>query len=233
MAKKPQELSAEAKKEQVRAKARARKQRFDARMRNADAGEATERRHAVVIYLTDSAKNVLNQNRQRRRLLNLPSVLDSTLIEELLLGYSMKGESEFEVDLKSNDDVSRKGDVSKLLNANEKLRKAVQNYKLHLFAADGTIERLQQDIDTENEFRPLDWDEVERGLIAMHRFQLSVLGAHFTQQLLTRIRQTQGDQHALKVVDDEFTGYVSRLIDKLADHSLDDTALLSNSKTLR
>ena len=86
-------------KERARAKARARKQRFDARMRNAGASSDAVRRHALVVYLTDDARKVLQSNRRRRRLLELPPVLDSTLIEELLRAYRAQGEPEVTAEL--------------------------------------------------------------------------------------------------------------------------------------
>lgn len=205
-------LPIDAGRERAREMARERKKRFDARMRNANAGEGGERRHAVVVYLTNDAKEVLWRNRQRRRLLDLPPILDSVLINELLLSYGAQAADDQANSLLA-DVTTAQTDSSKLLKANERQLKRIKALELHNFVAEETIALLKEQEDLAMEYRPFDWSVAEDNLLEAHRYLMTHAGYWLAIRLRERLSSSSGDSHAAKIFNEEITDYIEQIID--------------------
>lgn len=200
--------------ERAREMARARKKRFDDRMRNADGKSGAERRRAVVIYLSDAATDVLRRNRLRRRLLELQPVLDSRLIEDLLLSFLSQGEPEQLSSLVIKDETKIKAESSNLLNKFDHQVDIIKSLEEQLYISRNTSSSLQKELDAENEFRSLDWIEVELGLLDTHRLLKSHSVYMMAQELRAKLANSQSDSQALGVVYDVVSEYIKQLIDR-------------------
>jgi hypothetical protein len=211
----PQPLGEMERKEKSRTKAKLRKQRFDARMLNIDAANGAQRRYATVVYLNESAKDALHRNRQQRRLLDLPNVSDSVLIEQLLLKY--ENENVFDdMDQELQTSVTKvKGNTAKLLEKNKLLEEKIKFLKLHLFAAEATIEKLESEIEVEPPV--CDWETTEYHLLNEHWSYMSRFGYRAAKRIKSRIGGTENDVITMRVVHEEFEEYIKELMFALKD----------------
>lgn len=202
-------------KEQSRTKAKLRKQRFDAKMRNIDAPNGAQRRHATVVYLNDGAKEALQRNRQHRRLLDLPNVLDSVLIEQLLLKYENENVYD-DMDQELQPSVTKvKGNTTKLLENNKQLEEKIKFLNLHLFAAETTIEKLESEIEVEPPV--CDWETTEYHLLDEHWSYMSIFGYRAAKRIKSRIGGTENDVITMRVIHEEFEDYIKELMFALKD----------------
>jgi hypothetical protein len=182
-------------------------------MRNSTSGNDSERRQAVVIYLSDDAKEVLWRNRQRRRLLDVPPMLDSTLIEELLLAFGSQSKDGLVAGGLVRDETVGHSDTSKLLSSNEGQAKRIKALELHNFVAEETISLLNQQIEDANEFRPFDWSQAGEDLLSAHRHLMSHTGYQLAIRLRDRLINFSNDSTTVKIFDEEISDYLKCIVD--------------------
>lgn len=184
--------------------ARLRKLRYDDRMRGA-AGGAGPRRKGHVIYLTDEAVEVLARNRARNRLLGLPKVLDSRLIEDLLF-RSERDSTAFAESGSDDHGQQLPAPTTKLLAEYENQVKLVKELKAQQVAERSAAQRH------------VNWPLAERELLGAHRLLMPQVGHWLALHLRSALGEATSDWQAMKIVDAEVVDYLGRLVDSVLHH---------------
>lgn len=206
--------SEEERRQRAREKARLRKQRFDERRRNPDGDDGASQRRGVVLHLSEAARTVLRQNRQRRRDAGMPPVLDSNLVESLLLAYALQGEPEPQVGPLVVDETKAHPGIAKLLAKVADLEAELRAVRLARLAAEGNIELLEEEAEADNEFRTFNWELIEDKLLDAHRLIGSVWARGIVERVLdvSASRSANGDITAL--LQREIEEHIRSLIDR-------------------
>lgn len=205
--------SEEERRQRAREKARLRKQRFDERRRNPDGDDGANQRRGVVLHLSEAARTVLREHRQRRREADMPPVLDSELVESLLLAYARQGDPDTQAEPLVVDETKAHPAVAKLLAKVASLKADLQAASLANFAAEGTIERLEEEVEADNEWRPFDWATIEQRLLAAHRLIGSASTRGIVERVLDKSASSGVGAEAAALLQREIEEHIRSLID--------------------
>lgn len=205
--------SEEERRQRAREKARLRKQRFDERRRNPDGDDGASQRRGVVLHLSETARAVLREHRQRRRDADMPPLLDSELVESLLLAYARQGDAETQAGPLVVDETKAHPGISKLLAKVAGLEADLRALRLAHFAAEGTIERLDEEAEADNEFRPFDWETIEQKLLAAHRLIGSASTRGIVERALDERASRSGGAETAALLQREIEEHIRSLID--------------------
>ncbi len=201
-------------------KASVRKQEFDRRMRNADGTFGGEpARTPLVIYLSAEAREVMRRHRDDAALAGEPPVLDSKLVEALLLAFqshrSAGTSSPIEAAAVSVGDASvppaQEDEVQRL----RLLRAKIRRLNTSLEETKAERAELQEEIDDEESISSERWSAVRRKLIDRHRSEASLLVHPLTQRLHGALSELTSDAARMRAVNDELIEYLLTLLDAL------------------
>lgn len=176
-------LTEEESKERKRELARLRKQRFDAKMRNPEGSEDGNTRRGCVIFLSDTARDILKQNRERRRDAGLPQLLDSNLVESLLRAYANQGTMHHSAGELVIDETKADPLISSLLTKLQAQKRKLENQGMHIFGAEAEIESLTEELRKAKD--KIDWETVLDYVLTTH----SLYGLEWSVDALKRFRQ--------------------------------------------
>lgn len=194
----PSAATDEERKQRAREKARLRKQRFDAKLRSADAAPDGNPRRGSVLYLSEEARAVLKRNRDRRRDAGLPQVLDASLIESLLLAYAQQGEPGHPEGNLLDDETKSDPRLAKVLAKVEVLETKLRAARSEVETLQEENFDLEEDAKDDEKARPFDWDEIERLLLRAHHMQ----GRQWTQGIAERFcRELAADGNQARAVE--------------------------------
>lgn len=161
-------------------------------------------RNARVFFLTDEAVEVLERNRLRRRLLGLPPVLDSQLIEGLLLAYQSQGEPDIPAGTVVVDESRQEtAPTAKLVREFERQTKLLKQLEAQEIA-NKSVTRRQ-----------VDWTLAEQKLLGAHRHHMPHAGHGLALRLRSALGGATSDVQAMRIVDTEVVDYLGRLVDSL------------------
>lgn len=189
--------------------AAARKSDFDRRMRNADGRFGGEpARTPVALYLSAEAREVMRRHRDEAALAGAPPLLDSKLVEALLLAFqshrSAGSANPVEAAAASVDESSpppaNDGDIRRLRVLREKIRRQDNSKK----RADG-----------ESSTASGHWSAVRRALLDQHRTEASRLLFPLAQRLHSTLGELNSDAERMRAVNDEVIEYLLTLLDAL------------------
>lgn len=189
--------------------AAARKSDFDRRMRNADGRfEGEPARTPVALYLSAEAREVMRRHRDEAALAGAPPLLDSKLVEALLLAFqshrSAGSANPVEAAAASVDESSpppaKDGDIRRLRVLREKIRRQDNSKK----RADG-----------ESSTASGHWSAVRRALLDQHRTEASRLLFPLAQRLHSTLGELTSDAERMRAVSDEVVDYLLTLLDAL------------------
>lgn len=203
----------EERKQRALEKARLRKKTFDDRRRNLDNSDGASQRSGAVFHLSDAAREVLRQNRLRRRAAGLPPVLDSDLVESLLLAYGRQGEPGFQSGALVIDETKANPVTEKLVAKVEDLQGELRSNRDALSAAEATIKNHEEDAEVEEQFRVFDWGEVEQNLLAAHRLIGSAGMPGIVERVLDKAAPRSGRAEAAAVLQREIEEHIRLLVD--------------------
>lgn len=199
----------------AREKARLRKQRYDARMKGAASEEESGGRKACVLYLNEDARDVLKRNRLARRLLDQKPILDSELVEALLLAYRQQEEArqpvvtvklhDFEGTYRLDKLVSRYNDLFEEFNDQLRELNAEKDSRAE---AEAAVEEAMDD-------RDMDWSEAENALLPIHQREMAVNGARLVADIRGILNQANSDAEASRKLTFALADYIFNLIDQV------------------
>lgn len=204
-------------KQRAREKARLRKQRFDQRLRNPAGDDSASQRRGVVLHLSESARTVLREHRQRRRDAEMPPILDSELVESLLLAYARQEHPETQAGPLVVDETKAHPGIANLLAKVASLKAELQEANLATIAAEGTIEQLEEqlevEVEEEVEVQSFDWAMIEQSLLAAHR----LIGSASTRGIVERVLDNGDSRHGgaatVSLLQREIEEHIRCLID--------------------
>lgn len=200
--------------------AAARKSDFDRRMRNADGQVKGEpARTPVVLYLSAEAREVLRRHREDVALAGAPPLLDSKLVEALLLAFqshrSPGTPSPIEAAAVSVSEASappaQEDEVQRL----RLLRAKIRRLKASLEKTEARRAELQEEIDNEESISSERWSVVRQKLLDRHRSEASLLVHPLTQRLHDALSELTSDAARMRAVNDELIEYLLTLLDAL------------------
>lgn len=197
-----------------------RKQEFDRRMRNADGKvEGEPARTPLVIYLSAEAREVMRRHRDDAALAGAPPLLDSKLVEALLLAFqshrSAGTASPIEAAAVSVAEASvppaQEDEVQRL----RLLRARIRRLNTSLEKSEAERAKLHAEIDDEESISSERWSAVRRKLIERHRSDASLLVHQLTQRVHDALRELTSDAARMRAVNDELIEYLLTLLDAL------------------
>lgn len=199
----------------AREKARLRKQRYDARMKGAASEEESGGRKACVLYLNEDARDVLKRNRLARRLLDQKPILDSELVEALLLAHSQQEEArqpEVTVKLQDREQTYR---LDKLVGRYNDLFENFKDQRRKLKSEKELRAEAEAAVDEVMYERDMDWSEAESVLRPIHQREMAVNGARLVADIRGILNQANSDAEASRKLTFELADYIFGLIDQV------------------
>lgn len=197
-----------------------RKREFDRRMRNADGKvEGEPSRTPVVIYLSAEARDVMRRHREDAALAAATPLLDSKLVESLLLAFhahrSSSSPTPVEAAALSTHESSvpraSDNDIERLRQLRLKIRRL--NTRLQETVAER--DELLADADDEESFTAERWSAIRRKLLDRHREAASLLVHPLANRLHSALSDLTSDAARMRVVSDELIEYLVTLLDAL------------------
>lgn len=185
-----------------------RKKQFDLRMRNAN-GEVpgAPQRSPVVIYLSEEARDVLRRNRDVRRLVGAPPVLDAELVEYALACYE-RGRLGVDASTVSQHSDGRLPLSSSLDRAAFKaLQSRVNELEQQVIKVASNLEN-----DKYEELREQALADLPENLLEAHAKHQAMLIYPMAQRLLQVLRSTDDDTTRMRLLQDEIADYLDRLL---------------------
>lgn len=201
-------------------KAADRKREFDRRMRNADGQvEGEPARTPVVLYLSAEAREVIRRHREDAALAGAPPLLDSKLVEALLLAFRSQRSADPAASVataaavveKSSPPPAKEGDVERLRD----LRTKIRRLNSVLVETEADRDELQEEIDNEGSISARRWNTVRKALIKQHIAEGSLSLYPLTRRLNGELGELTTDASRMHAVSAEFVDYLLTLLDAL------------------
>lgn len=201
-------------------KAADRKREFDRRMRNADGQvEGEPARTPVVLYLSAEAREVLRRHRDDAALAAAPPLLDSKLVEALLLAFQSRRSAGPAASIeaaatsvdKSSPPPAKDSDVERLRD----LRTKIRRLDSVLFRTEKDRDDLLDEIDDEGSISSRRWATVRKALIEQHIAEGSLRLYPLTRRLHGTLGELTSDASRMQAVNAEFVDYLLTLLDAL------------------
>jgi hypothetical protein len=208
---------ADRKAQRKRALARARKQRYDARMKGEISDNGEHLRQAVVLYLDDGARENLRRNRSQRKLLGLEPFIDSMLIEQLLTLHKKNLESEFNRMFEGGDVQTSRAKGERIVEIIRKQRQIISKLSKEKDSLISKVNQLDEEIENyENEKDSEKWFHMADKILLQHLLSKSILGYKLAQEILREMHGTVSDTKAFEIFSNSFEEHLLHLIDRIA-----------------
>lgn len=207
-------LSEEERSARAREKARLRKQRYDARMKGTDRDGATGGRKGCVLHLSEEAREVLRRNRLSRRLLDQDPVLDSELVESLLLAHRQQEQlllPNVTLEVGNEKETLR---LDKLVDRYAKLNEKLNDERHRLNGMKFLLAEVAAEAEDADRHRDMDWWEIEDVLLSQHQREMSLQGLRLLTTVRQLLSQSKSDFEACRNLAYELSDYICQLIDR-------------------
>jgi hypothetical protein len=199
-----------------------RKREFDRRMRNVDGqvhGEPA--RTPIQIYLSADAREVLRRHREDAALAGVAPLLDSKLIEALLLAFQSHRSSDSSKAIESAAAATSESSVSP---AKDDEVQRLRFLRAKIRRINSALERSNEELDFynkefEGELSSQQWADARETLIERHRREASLLLYPIAQRLHLALEQSASDAARMRTVSDEVIDYLCTLLDQLERES--------------
>lgn len=201
-------------------KAADRKREFDRRMRNADGQiEGEPARTPVVLYLSTEAREVVRRHREDAVIAGAPPLLDSKLVEALLLTFQSQRSADPAAHVEAaaapvdqySPPPAKDSDIQRLRH----LRSKIRRLNSVLLEAEADRIDLQEEVDNENSISSRRWSAVRRALLNKHRTETSRLLFPLAQRLHSTLGGLTSDAERMRAVNDVVVEYLLTLLDAM------------------